>query len=53
MTSGGGRDTVFQETQPGAGFKTGDFAKEKFGGGGGGEPTLENDSKDSTGCMVL
>ena len=29
------RGTVFQDIRPGAGFKTGDFVKEKFGGGGG------------------
>ena len=27
-----GRGTVFQEIRPGAGFKTGDFVKEKLGG---------------------
>ena len=26
------RDTVLQEMRPGAGFKTGDFVKEKLGG---------------------
>ena len=26
------RDTVFQKIRPGAGFKTGDFVKEKLGG---------------------
>ena len=26
------RDTVFQKIRPGAGFETGDFVKEKFGG---------------------
>ena len=26
------RGTVFQEIRPGAGFKTGDFVKEKLGG---------------------
>ena len=26
------RGTVFQETRPGAGFKTGEFVKEKLGG---------------------
>ena len=26
------KGTAFQETQPGAGFKTGDFVKEKLGG---------------------
>ena len=29
---GAARVTVFQETRPGAGFKTGDFVKEKLGG---------------------
>ena len=29
---GGARGTLFQETRPGAGFKTGDFVKEKWGG---------------------
>ena len=28
--------TVFAEVRPGAGFKTGDFVKEKLGRGGGG-----------------
>ena len=28
----GARGTVFQEIRPGAGFKTGDFVKEKLGG---------------------
>ena len=34
MTSGRvvARDTVFQETRPGAGFQTGDFLEEKLGG---------------------
>ena len=27
------RDTVFQEIRPGVGFETGDFVKEKLGGG--------------------
>ena len=26
------RDAIFQEIRPGAGFKTGDFVKEKLGG---------------------
>ena len=26
------RGTIFQEIRPGAGFKTGDFVKEKLGG---------------------
>ena len=26
------RDTVLEEIRPGAGFETGDFVKEKFGG---------------------
>ena len=29
---GAARGTVLQETRPGAGFKTGDFVKEKLGG---------------------
>ena len=29
---GGRKGTVFQETRPGAGFKIGDFFKEKLGG---------------------
>ena len=29
---GGARGTVVQEIRPGAGFKAGDFAKEKLGG---------------------
>ena len=29
---GGARDTVFQETRAGAGFKTGDFVEEMLGG---------------------
>ena len=29
---GATRSTVFQEIRPGAGFKTGDFVKEKSGG---------------------
>ena len=34
MTSGRvSRDTVFQKIRPGAGFETGDFVKEKRGGG--------------------
>ena len=34
MTSGWvARGTVFREVRPGAGFKTGDFVKEKLGGG--------------------
>ena len=32
MASGLARGTVFQEVRPGAGFKTGDFVKEKLGG---------------------
>ena len=32
MTVGVSRDTVIQEIRPGAGFKTGDFVKEKLGG---------------------
>ena len=33
MTSGRvARDTVFQEIRPGAGFETGDFVKESWGG---------------------
>ena len=31
--AGVSRDTVFQEIRPGVGFKTGDFVKEKLGGG--------------------
>ena len=33
MTSGWQGTPVFQEVPPGAGFKTGDFVKETFGGG--------------------
>ena len=29
---GGARDTVFQETRPGAGFKIGDFVEKELGG---------------------
>ena len=32
MTSGWQKGNVFQEIRPGAGFETGDFAKEKLGG---------------------
>ena len=32
--AGVARGTVFQEVWPGAGFKTGDFVKEKLGGEG-------------------
>ena len=32
MTSGFQGDTVFEEVRQGAGFKTGDFVKEKLGG---------------------
>ena len=31
MTVGMARVTVFQEIRPGAGFKTGDFVKERLG----------------------
>ena len=33
MVSGWQGRAVFKEIRPGAGFKTGDFAKEKLGGG--------------------
>ena len=32
MSGWQGRGTAFQEVRPGAGFKTGDFVEEKFGG---------------------
>ena len=43
VTSGQqGRGTVFKEIRPGAGFKTGDFVKDKLGG------LPQNDSEDSS-----
>ena len=38
------RGIVFQEIRPGAGFKTGDFVKERLGGGGGGGGLPWNES---------